>query len=862
MAQNDSRLDVLKKNLSPWIKKFGQSDLFLLLLCGVAQMFVLIYTGFNPLTDFLGNEDAIWEHLPYYLHSYHRMLEEYWPHILGGAVGQSIFGMPFLYFLYTGGLLNIGNYFLLLHWLAMSAIPFYAIKIIELLTPPYNMLDLSPSPDAAPRLKSCLIDRPRNVAYTALLSIFFAAMPVMILRINVGHATHVIGFCIFFLLVALFLAAIRQRLSITLFVFSLIMLLQIFPYYDYQQIHHSLVYAWPLMIVLLGFYPRDLWHLLGPKYGRKIWRLNLPNLFLITGAFGVCFYFFYGMYASFTWDDISRNLSEKPITFSYLQTFWKDLWSSLFFSSKITAYPHQIDHLHETNQPFGPFFWVTIILIFIPRAKMPTIFSPRLLAVLLNGWLLFFILVSLQIAPFANWFTHYVPFAAAFRIPERVFFLAVYVIQIIAILVGQNLVWTKSPPSLTVTGDLSNPLTSVSRRTYLVLVLLGLIASLEIINSAYLEYGIYLILLGWGCWNLPAICPKSWGRLHTVLKAVLKKIQTVLKIPAIAHYPSLVFYIILIFNTALALQGFRERIQMRSFVSWEFLNQVFRSGHHLYQALPELENLERLVYDFSLQRFSNYGQLIRIPSLDGYSVAQRRFSQLFFASQRLPYHPVQYAYNFHTITRGFWLFKHLYAINFKIFSLNAERPLEITPLVRTPGYWFPHKNFQLIESYDALIKEGLSHIAAHSFFDTLFILKADQSLYEQALNTTNKLPALRPPNNHELASQTIFQVEILPEIRPQTKPIPLVVALNYAKILTAIGHKINEAGEMQQIVLPTFAADGPLLGIMLSSNTDWQKIEVKAVHPWVTWGKFIILWGIISLGIAFYLFGRRRHGPT
>ena len=284
---------------------FWATDLSLLVFCFISTLLILLSTGFDPAHFLLGSFDIAGQHLPFYRFPYRHLPQEYWIDIEGGTLGHSVYGMPFFYWLYTTKLLSLKNYFFLFHLAIMAALPYFTFKILAYILPrqrtiftPYqyssNVASGSPWPPWA----------------TFFIIFSLAATPAMGSKIIAGHDNIILGTIFFFLILSLILAAWEKRFTITHLVFSLIILLQIFPYYNYHMLHTAIFYGWPFAVILLGLYPRQnqIIHPRGPhcsKFTPNLALINLWNtyrvpLLLVFGAFAICFYQFYGMYVAFT----------------------------------------------------------------------------------------------------------------------------------------------------------------------------------------------------------------------------------------------------------------------------------------------------------------------------------------------------------------------------------------------------------------------------------------------------------------------------------------------------------------------------------------------------------------------------------
>ncbi|MBP5297048.1 MAG: hypothetical protein J6Y94_06930 [Bacteriovoracaceae bacterium] len=823
---------MLQKNLhlnfhgpGKWASKFIQQDGGLLLLCILGQIIVLVASGFVPGLFFLGEGDGPLEHYPMYLHHYHYLPYEYTNAIQGGALYLSVYGMPFLYLLYSAHWVSLENYFLLLHFIFLIALPFYSLKIMRL--------------TFLPKLAW---------AENFLLIIFFCSMPAMAIRLISSHSNLVYGSCFFFMTVSFMLAARQKQISLTLILFSILILLQTFPYFCYQMIHHGIFYAWPLMLALLGLAMPFAKKQSGSTtllrqvgcYVKSVWINHRIFLLLALGCFGLCFYFFYGMYYVAQSNDLTFHLTDNALTFSFLQGQWRDWWGSLFFSKNIVDYQRIHENFNETNYPLGPLAILALGLFFLAFNKVQTTtrFSPKIIGIIIILWWSGIIVFCLNISPFSDLILKIVPLAKSFRIPQRTCFIACYVMQIIGCFVLYHL--------LPLEKNDSSPAIHIKRHLYLFFLLLFIVA-VCLIPSSYLELFLDLVIIG----TIGLLGLRSWPNL----------------LSRIGQHASLIRLTLLVLCAALAIQGFSERTNHRYFLGAK-LKQIQHTGDLVRNSLQAQQSntypMERVLFDLPRAKaFANLGEYTQVNALDGYSKSLRRFIQL---NTDTPYHVYAHV-RINPLDKNLIFLKKLYAVNYRVFQ-DPTSPvgwLAMAPLPRNPVYWMPHQTVQVVDSFPTLKKNLTTAAEKQKIWQQLWIVAEDVPLYEKGLAKSNIDPnanlilPLTAPSAHEESSQTILQFDLTTRDLSSSRPTPLVLALNYASILKVI---LQHDG--QKFLLPTFVANGALLGVILPPAVHLpgpSHLVVKAVHPWFKGEYWIIILGGILIGLAFYFWHKTYHGP-
>ncbi len=832
MSQEKFHWKITWPRLKNFCHSFLQSDAGLLSLCMIGQMIVLLASGFVPGLLFLGEGDGPLQHYPMYLHHFNHLPLEYTTAIQGGALYLSAYGMPLLYFLYSWDGVSLENYFFLLHFIFLIALPFYGLKIMQLSFLPKIAL-----------------------AEKFMLILFFSSMPAMGIRLINSHSNLVYGSCFFFITTTFLLAARKHQISLTLLLFSTLILLQIFPYFTYQMVHHGIFYAWPLLLVLWGLQTKDALpqnlnipssktkylskhrHLFARwpiilKLLKTIWMNHRIFILLTSGCFLLCFYFFYGMYAMLQSGDLSRSLHQNDVTFSFFDGHWRDWWTSLFFSSHLVTYQRKRQILNEINYPLGPLI-ILILGLFLLPAKMQrpkSLLHPKLLGLIIGLWWGGMILFCQDVNPISSWILKYIPFAASFRIPQRTCFIACYVMQIVGCFVLYRL-WPN--------GDGQNSQLFRHQRVYYWLLFLLLIISAFWISSAYLELCLDLLTL---------LLVFLLGLKNFYPLTLLKKIS-----PLFFRLTALTLL------TALAWQGFNERTNHRYFLAAK-LRQIQHTGDKVKSFLQTKKSntypLERVYFDLrQAQVFANLGEFTQLNGLDGYTLPLRRFAQLATDDQYMTYTSIR----FNQPSDDVIYQNELYAINYHIDQdlTSPERWLAIHPTERHPSYWMPRGSINIAANFDFLKQSFKEAAKKQQIYQQLWMMAEDVPHYEKAQQTAANWPNLALATKQEQASQTVVEFDLAKTDLAKDQPTPLILALNYTSLLKAIFHQNDKVYR-----LPTFVANGSLLGVMLPPSTVLCPIghlEIKAVHPWFKGGDWILLLGGILLLLAFYLWEKNYH---
>jgi hypothetical protein len=178
----------------------------------------------------------------------------------------------------------------------------------------------------------------------------------------------------------------------------------------------------------------------------------------------------------------------------------------------------------------------------------------------------------------------------------------------------------------------------------------------------------------------------------------------------------------------------------------------------------------------------------------------------------------------------------LYAIN---YLYNKD---EMKQIYDFPSWWFPDKGTEVVDGYMALFPAIARLVDNLAFYQKLLIIKEDEPLYKSALAKAQAkdFPPVAPDEQDAQPVITITDPNFA-----QHAGRPIVFATNYASILRVVG--ITPEGKSYN--LPTFAAEGPLLGSFVAEGI--KEIKITAVHPHTSWSKYMPpLGGVLLLMVA------------
>lgn len=778
-----------------------EQDFGLWLIAALVNLLVL-GVAFQPWQNYVaGQDDFAWS-MPQFLNQVGYSYSEYTIHILGGGTPLDLGGLPFFFFLYAIKLIRMPSLFFLLYFTGHLAFTFYSLKILQ----------------------NCTAT-PLTHGEKIVFSFIFASMPMIAWQIYAGHLSIIYGAVTILLGISIFLSSLRQQISLTQIMFGIIVLLQAFPSISYQMFHHGIFYGPPLIIALLLLLPNapsisraTFWPSI-KIYGKAI---AFPGI-LFLGCFCLSFYYFYGMYYITHSGDLARSMQDN-LTFSFITASATDWWHSLLLSvDHLTNYLDFDEYYSERNFPLGP---ITLLLLFglvVLRRKA------KIALTIIILWAIIFVLFTMNVHPISDWFMRFVPLCKSWRNQGRAFVIFIPIINIAGLLVLHEIYHRISLAKQNEKLDRHNAAIMEGKKK-------GKFfrAGHFLLTAPYLYLGC-IVLLNITHFSTLSVEIFFWVLLLANLIFYLKRKNFFL--------PPICLGLLL---GGLQLRCYNDRILDR--FEHSFGAQIASLQLFLHKRI-NLRPLEKVVFDEKFPPRVNLGLYTNISSMDGYLPKLRRFLHFSATLQGRPrVDSTDYTILLTSQDKGFEFYPLLYATN---YIVNAD---SIKKVYDSPSWWFPDEETIKVNSYPNLLAKIKNLAQQKKLYKKLIILEEDHALYSAAAHQAMRqdFPPLPWEEQDAQNVLTIPASVVAPHLGK-----PMVFAINYASILRVVGITQDE----QQISLPTFAADGPLLGCFLPTHLPLKSIQIMAVHPYTSWSPYVPWIGALMIILTLLLTLRLTTNP-
>ena len=637
--------------------------------------------------------------------------------------------------------------------------------------------------------------RPLSLMSQLGLIWIFAFLPVSAWRLAFGHFSLFAGNFAFVSVLSLILAALAERMTLTLMIVSVVALVHCYPSSGQQSVVYSLVFGTPLLLGILSLKKPLLW----TKEERAgLW----VTVAVMLASLGIVFPRFMSMVFNALGSDTSRNLKTSAVTYSYVTAQLGDWISSIPWANEWIPSGREVIFHHEINYAFGPFL---LLLALVPWRKA------KGLGVGVVSSLILVLIFSMDLQPFSTLLIQGIPLLKSFRVPER----AIFSFSLLLPIMGcAALLYRFGANDKRGGGEL------LSLESFLSVGAAFLIFFLPIDIREVVLWGFAMI--GIGLFLRRGAIPK-WVPLSALF---------------------------LILGTA-SLSAFQERLL--PFVPAQTLLESLRTlGSDLIQKQPDLASpLTRVRVNFQNTTFVvNTGYAMGLSTLDGYWLPTGRFLSLKSALEGIEVNPTVIFLNIAEQSVAYPVLRKLYNLKYLVES-GEQNTFSLRPAGETAGpAWFSY-SIQAVKGPSELVKKlnEAGEALVTQLHHLLWVDQEDLKVQEAGLSS------LMGVELKECSLSKVLSVDakrggqsILLHVQNQGA-CPLTLSMNYTENLRAYEISDDEKPPFQKKQrLTVFPSYGALASIMIPANVKKVVVEAYVVAP--GWSYFGIFLGLVMLAFA------------
>jgi len=632
----------------------------------------------------------------------------------------------------------------------------------------------------------------------------FAFAPVIGWRLCYGHYFLITGSFFFFSTVALYAAALTDRISYPLILIATLANIHFLTASGFQGVAYTAVFGCP---IILGLFLPPLLNLKRESKS-QLKGLVVATAVLVAGVL-LNFRHFAGLLDHSLGSDASRTLNGESVIYSYTTANLWDWITSIPWSKSIFNLEREFPFHHETNYPLGP---LLLLLAFIPWKKAKGLGVGLLISLGLA------IPFSMNVEPVASLLPKLIPLLLGFRVPARAILPFAFTVPIVAT-AGLLYYFMKGPNRYALNQNRSQT---------------------------------PFILAGCGAAILLLMSPPELRELLLWFGVMAMGAATFIDRKNFSLFPLGWVMMILGLGTVLS---FKERL-----LPYPTEEQIVitpdRIGAEILSKAPSLSNaLVRARFNLQIPLFGlNTGYAVGVSTLDGYNPPSFRFLSLVAALKNEPVQRMTMVMVLQENEPIFPILKNLYNVQYRIDAdQTGIKPLSLGPTLG--GAWFSEK-IERVNSFQELgnILRPLS-TSASTLED--FLRKALKErtfmIVDQAsrnipgtLQGSSRCQEARVLDAQALRGEQIFRVKV-----STPGDCPLTLATNWASDLVA---ETQDGTGKTLRGLITFPSYGALMGVWVPQGTTELVVRAVPVLPfWANFGFFLgVLVVLVVLGEHYY----------